>query len=330
VRHTDEDSLLVVVAHPDDETLGFAGVIARARATGRRVRVVVVTNGDDRALGRMPLGFCGARPGWPARVARLGVRRGNETIAAMALLGLRFSRDPRSSDVFLLGCPNYDLELIARSETPWEGDRTGLHRTYAADGSWHRCDGDFSHLLRGRHSRLCAADLARDIDDLLELARPSDVYTHAEFDGHPDHAEVHRQLVAALRRRARPVTVHSTLIHPAGTGNRMYESAQEWPNPGQDAVATPFERFTPHLDFAAPPGEDGASWGPLGPPDELVEVPLSMQEPDPARNLKLRAITKYVTQLDCRRRGGSYHASCGYLRAFVKRREFFWTLQTDR
>ena len=110
----------------------------------------------------------------------------------------------------------------------------------------------------------------------------------------------------------------------------MYESAQEWPNPGQDAVATPFERFTPHLDFAAPPDEDGANWGPLGPPDELVEVPLSMQEPNPAFNLKLRAITRYVTQLDCRRRDGSYHVSCAYLRAFAKRREFFWRLQIAR
>jgi hypothetical protein len=109
----------------------------------------------------------------------------------------------------------------------------------------------------------------------------------------------------------------------------MYESADEWPNPDQDTVATPFERFTPHLDFTAPPGRDGASWGPLGPPDELVEVPPSMQERDPAKNLKLQAITRYATQLDCRRKGASYHPSCGYLPAFAKRSEFFWTLHVD-
>jgi LmbE family N-acetylglucosaminyl deacetylase len=327
VTGADEQSTLVAVAHPDDEVLGFAGVIARARAECRRVRVAIVTNGDDRALGRLPLGLCGARPGWPARVARLGVRRGTETIAGMALLGLRFTRDPRSSDVFLLGYPNYGLERIARSDTLWEGDRTGLHRTYAAGGERGRCDGDFGNLLRGRHSQLCAADLAKDLDDLLELVQPTDVYTHAEFDGHPDHAELHRQILAALRRHGRPATVHSTLIHPAGTADRMYESAYEWPNPPQGAVATPFDRFTPHLDFTAPSGEDGAMWGPLGPPHEWVEVPPSMLEADPAKNLKLQAITRYVTQLDCRARGGSYHPSCGYLRAFVKRSEFFWTLR---
>jgi LmbE family N-acetylglucosaminyl deacetylase len=246
----------------------------------------------------------------------------------MALLGLTFSRDLRASDVFLLGYPNYGLDTIVRAEAGWTGDATTLHCTYAAGGGWRRCDGDFGHLLRGRHSRLCSGDLARDFDDLLELSEPSDVYTHVEFDGHPDHAEVHRQVVAALRRRRRPVTVHSTLIHPAGTGERMYESAYEWPNPAQHEVATPFERFTPHLDFTPPPLDSGASWGPLGAPDELVEVPSEMQDPEPTRNLKWRALAQYVSQLDCRiDRGGAYHPSCGYLRAFVKRTEFFWVLQ---
>jgi len=317
--------LLVVVAHPDDEALGFAGVIARARSEGRRVFVAIVTNGDDRPHGRLPLRFCGAPRGRPARVARQGIRRGSETLAATALLGLRHSRDPEDSDVFLLGYPNYGLETIARADVPWTGDAAALHHTYAAGGAG-RCDGDLSYLLRRRHSQLCAPDLARDLDDLLNLAAASDVYTHVEFDGHPDHVEVHRQVVAALRRGGRPSTVHATLIHPAGTRDRMYESAYEWPNPAQEGLATPKERFSPHLDFT-PPGPDG-SWGPLGPPDEVVEVPPSMQDPDPAINLKWQVITSYASQIDCREDGQhSVHPSCGYMRAFAKRVEFFWTLR---
>jgi LmbE family N-acetylglucosaminyl deacetylase len=326
VSETGRSRVLIVVAHPDDEALGFAGVIARATTDGRRVWVAIVTNGDDRALGRIPFRFCGARRGHPAYVARLGIRRGRESIEAMKLFGLRFRHDPATSDLFLLGYPNYGLETIAGSETPWLGDTTELHRTYAAGGGVRYCNSDFSYRLRGRHSRLCLEDLARDLDDLLELTRPSDVYTHADFDGHPDHAEVHRQVVAALRRRRQAVTVHSTLIHPAGTRNSMYESAYDWPNPAQAEVATPFERFTPHLDFTPPLGDSGPDWGPLGPPDEVLEVPARLQDPHPRTNLKLQAIMKYATQLDCRRKDdGSLHPSCGYLRAFAKRSEFFWT-----
>jgi hypothetical protein len=51
-----------------------------------------------------------------------------------------------------------------------------------------------------------------------------------------------------------------------------------------------------------------------------------MQVLDPARNVKWQVIARYPSQLDCRRdEAGRAHASCGYLRAFVKRHEFFWT-----
>ena len=51
-----------------------------------------------------------------------------------------------------------------------------------------------------------------------------------------------------------------------------------------------------------------------------------MQVAEPDRNLKWRAIARYASQVDCtRREDGGYHVSCGYMRAFVKRHEFFWT-----
>lgn len=40
-------SLVVLSAHPDDETLGAAGLIARARALGARIQVVVASNGAN-------------------------------------------------------------------------------------------------------------------------------------------------------------------------------------------------------------------------------------------------------------------------------------------
>ena len=156
------------------------------------------------------------------------------------------------------------------------------------------------------------------------------MYTHAEFDGHPDHATVARAVTAALARSGLAVVLHATLIHPAGSGPCLGWSAERWPNP--PLAGDPFARFTPTLDVTPPPVPscgptvEGFDWGPAGPPDELVEVPLAMQEVDPARNLKWQAITRYASQIDCRRdEAGHRHPSCGYMRAFVKRREFFWT-----
>ena len=168
--------VLVLAAHPDDEALGFAGVIAAAREAGDRVRVAVATNGDAERAGRaLPRG--GARPGTPSRTLRYGLRRAAETVAAMGELGLRWQPDPRRSDILFLGYPNNGLPSVAASDGPWTGDPTGLHRTYAGDPRRLRrsCRRDLGRLVRGRHSRLCADDLAADLDLLLELAEPDAV-----------------------------------------------------------------------------------------------------------------------------------------------------------
>jgi LmbE family N-acetylglucosaminyl deacetylase len=317
--------VLVVVAHPDDEALGFAGVIARSRAEGKRVVVAVVTNGDFQGRGRLPLRYAQAPRGWPARVAYLGLTRNRETVAAMSLLGLRWALDAAASDILFLGYPNGSLTAIEASSEPWSGDFAQLHHTYALERGVFRHGGDFRFLVSGRHSRLCAEDLAADIATLLELVQPAEVYTHAEFDGHPDHAETFRLVRRALNELSLPAMLRTTLIHPEGTMSRMPESANEWPNPSAAAVATPFDRFTPLLEFEPPPVAGGFEWGPLGQPDELVDVPREMLDPDPRRNLKWQVIARHRSQIVCKPdRSGAYHPSCGYMRAFVKRHEFFW------
>jgi LmbE family N-acetylglucosaminyl deacetylase len=327
--------VLVVVAHPDDEALGFAGVIVRSISEGRRVFVAVVMNGDSGARGRALLRYCGAPRGGSAQTARYGCRRLGESRAALKVLGVHWDRDPYRSDIFFLGYAGVRLREIASSQRPLTGDRARLHHTYAEDwdGKFFTCNGDLRYLLEGRHSQLCAPDLARDMDSLLELTRPVDVYTHVAFDGHPDHAELNSQVVAAVERAGMEVTLHATLIHPEGTGDCMYASAFAWPNPAREIGGPYVERFTPDLDFEAPPSlpgspEDvaGGRWGPLGEPNEVIEVPPAMRHPDPARNLKWRAISRYESQLEATPDAeGNGDPARGYLRAFVKRSEFFWT-----
>ena len=321
--------VLVIASHPDDEALGAAGIVNRAVAQGRRVVVAVVSNGDDVSNPGIG-GECEAPGTTEAGVAAHGLRRNRETLAAMGLLGLTWSSDLEATDVVFLGYPGTRLSDVAGATTPWTNDLSGLHHTYAEDGdaSVATCNGDFAYLRTGAHAPLTGASLAADFDALLELVEPSDVYTHAWFDGHPDHAEVYRLVVDALKRTATSARLHSTIQHPEGTTSCMALSAAQWPNPalgGND----PFARFTPALDVIAPPtpacstSPTGSSWGPVGPPHEQVEVPLAMQADTEATNLKWQVISRYETQIDCST-PSEYHVTCGYMRAFVKKHEFFW------
>ncbi|MFZ8755960.1 PIG-L family deacetylase [Microbacterium sp. HMH0099] len=71
------DRLVVVAAHPDDESLGAAGTIARAVARGIPVDVLVVTDGE------------GSHPESPSVTpASLALWRRDELTTAMARLGL--------------------------------------------------------------------------------------------------------------------------------------------------------------------------------------------------------------------------------------------------
>jgi LmbE family N-acetylglucosaminyl deacetylase len=245
-------SLLVVVAHPDDEALGFAGVIARAVTEGQGVRVAVATNGDA----------------W--RDADHGERRRHESLAGLALLGVQ------ADAVRFLGYPDNGL--------------AGL--------GW----------LRRRR-------MARDLRRLV--ADASAIYTHVPFDGHPDHAALARLVV-----RSASVPVWGTLMHPPGAGSCLELSASRWPAPAGE----PHERFLPEAEIEAPPSPTcapepaAASWGPLGPPHELREVPAEMLALDEAANLKWRAIACHASQVEVS------PISAGYLRGFVRRHEFFWRL----
>ena len=326
-------AVLVVVAHPDDEALGFAGVIESAVAQGRPVYVAVVTNGDASQSGS-DSGYCGASSGAPATTAHYGLRRDGETLAAMSLLGLVRTSDPSSTRVFFLGYPDGGLQTIASSGTGWTGDATGLHRTYAEDGDGSNvsCNGDLHYQLNGAHAPLSASGLSGDLDSLIALTRPADVYTHAAVDGHSDHATLYQLVVDAVQRSGLTPVVHSTLMHPAGSGSCMAQSAYMWPNPSDPTGVNPNGRFTPTLDVTAPPtpvctsSPSGQSWGSAGPPSELVAVPADMRSTDPSTNKKWQVISQYASQINCTvNPDGTYQASCGYMRAFVKAHEFFWT-----
>jgi LmbE family N-acetylglucosaminyl deacetylase len=322
--------VLVIAARPSDEARNFAGVIDRAKAAGRRVYVVLFTNGESSEVSQSA-DYCNA-PADAVRHAGYGLMRDREARDSLSVLGLTWSANLGQTEVIYLGYPGRRVMDVASSDMGAVTNvQTGIQRTYAEDfdSDVTTCDGDFRYLLDGTHSPFTAQALRADLDALLAMTDPSDIYTHATFDGHGDHSEVGRQVRAAVRRADAPVRLHAALQHPEGEGNCQAVSAERWPNPALGLDGNPFARFAPALDLTAPPAnpcdqtDHSTSWGPMGPPNEQVEVPASMQVADEAANKKWQAIAAHSSLIDCST-PGNYHVSCGYMRAFVKRHEQFW------
>ena len=121
----DVHSAVIVAAHPDDEVLGAGGLIAALAASGARLRLVAVTDGEGSHRGR-------------ADRTTLARRRTAETAAALRALGAE------TTDVVRLGLPDSGLagredeltaalgRLIAGFDlclAPWDGDMHPDHET---------------------------------------------------------------------------------------------------------------------------------------------------------------------------------------------------------
>lgn len=190
------DALIVLAAHPDDETLGAGGLVATAAGRGIRVVVVVATDGDASHP---------ASPTWArqelARERRVELTRAIDELApgsALTFLGLgdgmlrehreQLTRLVRSAIVEELG----DDPLRTLVVAPWSGDG---HRD-------HRILGEVSEGLAGE---LGHRSLGYPIW-LWHGARPADVETRG-------------WTVLTLDREAhaaklRAIDLHATQVRP--------------------------------------------------------------------------------------------------------------------
>ncbi len=168
--------LLLVHAHPDDESIGTGATIARYAAEGARVTLVTCTLGELGEVIPPDLAYLAGDGD------RLGAHRITELAAACAALGItdqRFLGGPgRWRDSGMMGLPANDSpDCFWRADVP-----------------------------------AAAAELA----GILREARPQVLVSYDEngFYGHPDHIQAHRVSDAAIRLAADPA--HAPPGGPAG------------------------------------------------------------------------------------------------------------------
>jgi len=310
-------TIIVFAPHPDDEVLGFAGVVHAAIAAGHRVRIVVTTSGQAHCQACSL--WKSGRPqteGAPfctrAELDELGRHRKEESLAGLATIGVA-KENVRYLD--------YDDGTLGAA---WENPKTPPPLPV--------CDakevGPFARQAKS------GAELIADLTSVLK-AEPeaSTVFTTHPHDGHKDHASLYHFVRAAAKEAGRPIHVYTAMIHDPGRNNCAYPTPSPWKAPcpsaeelaeGTHASLGPrSSRYHPEAWWEPPP--DGAT----GTPVRYCLEPVMFEG---ASALKRAAIDAHATQysradasgkmLDERYRG--WADPSGYLLSFVKRNELFF------
>src|SRR5581483_6694972 len=217
--------VLVIAPHPDDETLGSGGLLARAAAHGAAIRVLVVTDGESNPWAQRAA-ECRWQIGEENEV-RWGARRRDETMAAVEALGvdaaaLRFlGFADQGLTRLLLGGGGGSIDVLAAKIAafaptvvvgPDLDDRHPDHSALAVllTLACERCAGSipFARLAYLVHGRVGPGDRMR-----LTLDRATRARKHRA-------AFAHASQLAALVRRLGPAPRRETFLDPrTGAGH---------------------------------------------------------------------------------------------------------------
>lgn len=162
--------IIVFAPHPDDEALGCAGLIYNAVQKNKKVKVVVVANGESSIDGTE--WFYGHKPTTKDFI-NIGYVRQKESISAMKVLGLA------TDDVIFLGYPNEGLLKIISSDdytndNPYRSEFTNFDKVSYENS-------------RTMGAPFCKESLFGDVKAILGDCKPKYVYVTHPMDSHLDH-----------------------------------------------------------------------------------------------------------------------------------------------
>ena len=204
------ERILVFAPHPDDETLGAAGMMRQARLRGDDVRAVLITNGDGFRISAAQCFHEITVP--PADFVRYAYLRQGEARTALGVLGLP------PDHVKFLGYP--DRGLMPMWTEHWSPDAPYTSAFTGADHSPYTN----SPTIRAAYS---GQSLLSDIEQQMLSDQPTDIYVTHPNDDHPDHAAASvfvRTALEQLRAQgspwARAARLHYYLVHHG-----------DWPTP---------------------------------------------------------------------------------------------------
>ena len=193
---TEEDRILGLAPHIDDEVIGAGGVIQRALAAGSSVRVVYLTNGDDNFLSVVEEEKTSRIK--PEEFVALGEERMEEGKKAMAVLGLK------KEDLIFLGFPDRGL-------SPMLGKNYSNQEPFVSQGT------KFNHSpYRGTYKPgelYSGENLISDLEEIISNFNPTIIIAPHPRDNHPDHRATFQYLERILRGNEKHIRVYTYLVH---------------------------------------------------------------------------------------------------------------------
>jgi N-acetyl-1-D-myo-inositol-2-amino-2-deoxy-alpha-D-glucopyranoside deacetylase len=253
-----DQRLLLVHAHPDDETIGQGATMAGYVARGTQVTLVTCTLGEEGEVLVPELAHLAAD-----RDDTLGEHRVTELAAAMKELGVSDHR-------FLGGAGRY-----RDSGMMWDEQRRATARAETKEGTFWRAD-----LL----------EASALLVEIIREVRPQVLVTYDDYGnyGHPDHIQAHRvatyatslAAVPSFRPELGPAWDVAKVYWGAMSLNRMREGLRALRAAGD---TTSFEGMDP--DGEMPPF--------MVPDDQLSAV----VEANDFAEAKIRAMKAHATQI---------------------------------
>lgn len=216
---TKDDRILILAPHPDDEAIGTGGVIQEAVNVGAKVKIVLLTNGDNNELSflvykkRLVL--------TRNELLSMGQVRHNETISAAALLGLN------EDNIVSLGYPDFGtMDILNRFWGGAKPFRSMLSRVKQVPYSDAMSPG----------APYMGESILRDIKAAIFSFKPTKIFVSHPADVNRDHRALYLFLKIALwdiDGRITQPEIFPYLIHVTG-----------WPKP---------RGYHPELALSVPP-----------------------------------------------------------------------------
>jgi len=333
-------ALLVLAPHPDDETLGFTGLIDAYVRAGKPVSVVVITDGDA---------YCEACRFWKnssvtgpmctaeelsnlatPEVDSFAEMRRSESAAAAGILGFSSPR--------FLGYPDTGLAAAWRNVNESKSSEALRRSDFATCTSCESCG-----YAGGPHTTLTADTLTASLRELIASEPAALIATTHWLDGHPDHAALGNFVRRLNGEDGSPHAIAYSVIHAhtKNTANAdcwypppsapvcpcMDEEAKALADAGWVARSAA-QRFRPAMPASLPRDAE------YGQPAHFC-LPESLYLGVDA--IKLRAVRAYKSQLGTLARRGKHPAALegiidcnGYLTSFVRSTEAFVLVEPSR